>query len=569
MQRIGRIDQTRLTWLALGVLLVGAALLLWHETRGTTFWLDEWTWILHRRGSNVDAFLTPHNGHLSLVPVAIYKLLWATAGLDDYRPYRGLLIAGQLACGTLVFVYASRRVGGLLALAPAAVILFLGPGWQDILSPFQVAWLISLAAGVGALLMLDRNDKRGDVAASALLALSLASSGLGIALALGLAVDVLWGRRRWRDAWIVAAPLALYGVWWLVFQDASYFHRHNIVEAPRFVADAAAGVMSGLSGLTGHAVPDSGPTILDWGRPLAVAAVAVVGWRLLRLRPIPPRVLALLTIVLSFWVLTALNRADISAPYTSRYLYVGALVVVLLAVEMSRGVSVPWRVGVVLAVAVSAAIASNIGALRDASRFLRDQAQLATADRAALQIARPVLGPGYVARAFPGTPLLALDAGSYFAAMKQFGSRPPTPRVLATEPEGARKLADTELISAHRVALAPSPRNARPGTRPTVEAVAGGTTRGRDGCVTFVSGGTLRAAATGEVDTTVPPSGVVVTARGGPATIGVRRFADEFQTVGTLAASSSAVLRIGPDLAAQPWHIRVAAVGGATVCGLA
>ena len=46
----------------------------------------------------------------------------------------------------LLYVYARRRVGPYLALLPAIVVLFAGPGWQDILWPFQIAWLISIAA---------------------------------------------------------------------------------------------------------------------------------------------------------------------------------------------------------------------------------------------------------------------------------------------------------------------------------------------------------------------------------------------------------------------------------------
>src|SRR5207248_99128 len=82
------------------------------------------------------------------------------------------------------------------------------------------------------LLMLDRSDRAGDIAASVLLAVSIASSSLGIAVAVGLAVEVLWGRRRWRDAWIVAAPLVLYALWWVPYHDVNAFTRHNIVVSP-------------------------------------------------------------------------------------------------------------------------------------------------------------------------------------------------------------------------------------------------------------------------------------------------------------------------------------------------
>ena len=136
LRRVTRLEPTTLAWIALAVLLVAAAAFFYYETRGTTLWVDEWDWAQNRRGWDLDTFLRPHNGHLSLVPVAIYKLLFATAGLTHYAPYRIVLIAAHLLCVGLVFVYASRRVGSYLGVIAAALILFLGPAWQNILSPF-------------------------------------------------------------------------------------------------------------------------------------------------------------------------------------------------------------------------------------------------------------------------------------------------------------------------------------------------------------------------------------------------------------------------------------------------
>src|SRR4051794_21135041 len=45
------------------------------------FRFDEWGFVLGRHGSSVDDFLRPHNEHLSLVPVAIFKGLLATVGV--------------------------------------------------------------------------------------------------------------------------------------------------------------------------------------------------------------------------------------------------------------------------------------------------------------------------------------------------------------------------------------------------------------------------------------------------------------------------------------------------------
>jgi len=557
------------SWIALAALLLGAAAFFWHETRGTTLWFDEWEWALYRRGDDLGTFLEPHNEHLSLVPIAVYRLLFATAGLTDYAPFRALVIGGHVACVVLVYVYASRRVGGLAALLAAVPILFLGPAWQNFLWPFQIAWLISIAAGVGALLALDRRDRRGDAAACALLALAIASSGLGIPIAAGVAVELLWARRRPRDAWIVVAPLAVYASWWLVYQESD-FARHGVVLAPGFAADSAAAALSALAGLAGSTIAAERET-LGWGRPLAVLAAGIVIWRLAALRPVAPRVLALLAILLSFWLLTGLRRAGISSPDEGRYLYVGGLFLVLLAVELARGVALPRWAAALLACAVALSVVANIGDVRDGGRYLRSQAPSARAELAALELARPLVQPAYVVSGFPGHPLIRVRAGAYFEAAGAYGSPAASAGELAAAPEGARLLADAELARIHAAALAPVASGRPGGAAPAVDSASGGRTSADAACVRFRPAGARAAGVGSELAFTLPAAGVLLRAHGGPATVALRRFADGFpaQPLGTIGAGGSATLRIEPDLADRPWHVRVASERPVAACGVA
>jgi hypothetical protein len=577
-----RLEPDRLAWIALAGLLLVAAAFLYNETRDTTLWTDEWGWALDRRGGGLDTFLKPHSGHFSLIPVVLYKLLFATAGLGDNRPYRAMVIAGHLACVALVFVYAKRRIGSYPALLAAALLLFFGPGSADILWSFQITWQLSLAAGLSALLMLDRADRTGDVGACVLLGVSLASSGIGLAFAVGVAVDLLWGRRRWRQVWIVAAPLAVYALWWIAYQDANAFRLHNIVVAPGYVADAAAASISSLAGLSEIASPRPGPDLLvgvdqnlnehsplAWGQPLAVLAVVVLLWRLAAARPVPSRVLTLLTIALSFWTLTALNRAQNSPPFSSRYIYVGAFFILLLASEVASGARLSRRSAALLGAAVAAAIVSNVGVLRNDARFLQSQAELAKANFAAVEIGRPVARRDLVLTHFPAYPLLTIKVGRYFAMKKAIGSPAATPTQLAKQPEAARRAADLTLIDIDRIRLKPARRSLRPGTPPAVEAAAGGMVVRRGACVSFVPAGATPVNASHQLDVAVPSSGLAVTGLGGPVTVSVRRFADELQPIDRLAGSATAVLRIGPDLSVRRWHARVAPTDRATVCGLA
>ena len=410
----------------------------------------------------MDTFLEPHNEHLSLIPVAIYKLLFATVGLEHYGPYRVMVIVAHLGVTVLLFVYARRRVGSIPALCAAALLLFLGPGWHNILWPFQIGWLISLGAGVGALLALDRTDRRGDVTACALIAVSLASSGLGVAIAAGVLVELAWGRRLWRDVWIAAIPLAPYAVWWIVY-------RARGPRAPRDRPGArlCSGLRSRRIGRVGRTCRYRGANGVDplrWGRPLAVVAVIALLWLLGRYRRVPPRVLGLLTIMVAFWLLTGLRRAILEHPDASRYLYVGGLFILLLVAEVARGVSLPRRWTPLLIVAVAIAVLSNAGTMRDAGRFLRASADAARADLAALELSRDSVKPGYLATSFPGTPFVSVRAGPYFAAADDLGSPAYSPAQLVTAPEPARVNTDTELIDVHDIGPRAAPIGASFGT---------------------------------------------------------------------------------------------------------
>ena len=169
----------------------GVALVVWLSD--LTFWRDEWAFLLHRRGLDAGVFLDPHYEHIAIAPVAIYKALLAVFGMDSPTPFQLAAVAMFLTSVALVFVFLRRRVGGWLALAGVLPILFLGSSWDDLLWPFQIGYFGSMAAGVGALLALEREDRAGDLCACALLALSLSFSSVGIPFAAGVAVHVLTG----------------------------------------------------------------------------------------------------------------------------------------------------------------------------------------------------------------------------------------------------------------------------------------------------------------------------------------------------------------------------------------
>jgi hypothetical protein len=573
-ERLDRLVHDAPAWWALiglAALLVAGGAVLAYETRGTTFWADEWSWIVGRRSGGAGTFLQPHNQHLSLVPVAVYKLLFATAGLRHYAPYRAVLIACDLACAALVFAYVRRRLGGFLALLAAALILFFGPGWQDILWPFQIGWLIAIGAGVGALLVLDRGDRRGDIGAAILLMTSLGSASLGLAIAVGVAVDVLQRRRR-RDWWIFLAPLAVYALWWVLYQHTS-FNRHALSLLPRFVFDAAAGVLSSLTGLASIDVSHDTGDYLTWGAPLLVIAVGAIIWRLLR-RGAPPRAPTLLAILLSFWILTGLARAysgfgKLALAATgdeSRYLYVGAVFAILLASELLRGRRPSLWAGVVAAVLVAAAVVSNIAPLGDGARLLQSQANSTAALLEAIDVERPVVSPGYVSNGFFfGT----VTARGWFSAKRDLGS-PFAEQRLSSLSAIARLDADAQLIKIQGLGLTATRAVAQPvGLGPaSVEAAVGGAAVSHGPCTVFRPAVYTPSGSQSLLQVTVPSGGLLVEAGRAAVSVSARRYSSQFLALGTVAGYGSAALRPRRDLSSVPWHAQLESGAPFSACSL-
>jgi hypothetical protein len=555
------------------VLAAGAALII-YETRGTIFWADEWEWILSRRGGGLDSLLQPHNQHFVLIPVLLYKLLFAVVGLRHYWPYRGLLVATELICVSLIFVYARRRVGGFYALLAASLIMFFGPAWQDILWPFQSAWILTVAAGVGALLALDRGGRTADVGACVLLGVALASGSPGLAIAAGLAVEVAL-RRRWKDLWIVAVPILLYALWWLNYQQTS-FNRHSLVLLPRFVFNSAAGTVSALSGLA-QVTPynDSGGDFLSWGAPLLLLALVAMVWRLRLLRRIPPRVVTLGTILLAFWLLTGVGRAYVAlgplvltlSGHESRYLYIGAVFVVLLVVELARHrASDAPAVAAVLAVMSAAATLSNLGPLQDGAGLIRNQTEYTKAELETMNLSRTIAASSYVSNGFI---FGIVNAGGWFAAERALGSPALSTTGLAQQPGFARQAADSQLLKIQDPRLETAAPSAPTGTNPPViDAITAGSQHTVAGCVRFRPDPFTPTGAVASLAVTVPRGGLLVRDVAGSAIVGLRRYFSEFSTLGTIAGGGAAELQLKADLAPQPWHTQVTGTGSFTVCSL-
>ena len=544
------------------MLLVVTGAWLMYESRGTTLWFDDWILAQEYDENSLSGFVQPHNGHPTLVPVLVYRLLFATVGIDGSSAFRAVGVGGHLLVVAVLFCYALRRAGIGVALLAAVLILFLGPGWQNIIWGLQIGWLVSVAAGLGALLALDRRDRAGDLAACGLILVSIASSGPGIAIAAGLIVEVV-RTRELRATWIVLAPFGVFAVWWLAFQDSGAVRR-AVTAAPGFVADSAASTLAALTGLSGPLLTEETVT-LGWGRPLAVAAAALIVWRLWSMERVPTRVLTLLAMLGAFWILTALQRAGIGPAAASRYVYVGAVLIVALGVELVHGVAIGRRAWLLVGAAAAIVTVANVGDMRSGAAFLRDQGLLTRLGLTATEIARPVLEPDQPVTGIAGYPLVLVRADRYFEMARDIGTPAATVDELAGAPENFRRAADDQLAEMHGITL----QSAEPpasGTAPVVDAATGGDATTRDGCVVFTPAAAGPAEPAPSLDVTVPGGGLVIT---GASTVALRRFADGFadEPIGRVAPGGSGLLEIRPDRAPQPWHARVTPEARITACG--
>lgn len=549
----------------LGVLMLAAFVLLVGIGTKLTFFQDTWDFLLNRRSFTVDSLMVPHNEHIVLIPVLIQQFYLLLFGMRTAMPeYVGEAVL-LIAAAWLVFVYARRRVGDWTAVIVAALLLFIGAAWETLLWPFEICFVGPILFGTAMLLMLEREDRRGDLLACLFLLVAIGFNSLGVAFVAAGAVEVLqrasrertllsrdWAVAILRRCWIVVVPALLYFLWYEKWGTAATgaVTLENLLTAPRFMFDCLAANLEAVCGLAAN--NDAG---LGWGRPLAVgflAGVGVVAWRRpgLFTRIWPP--LATLTL---YWFLLALNHDAAREPNTSRYIYAGVALLLLVAVNVFEGLRLTSRQLMVGGAIALVTIFSNLGMMKQGAEHLRQEAILTKTGLGVMEIARPVIDP----RFFPTVDelgsyaLFGVSAGQYFEAVDAEGSPAWSPSQIAVASPPARHGADVTLASAESEQLGLEPE----GSGWSKHAPVG------IKCATFGgSGGTQVALVTGANTIEVAP--------GPPAHLFLRRFAtEEFPVaLGTVNGDSSNKLNVPVDTASStyPWYVDVEAQQHARVC---
>lgn len=536
----------------LGAALLTAGVMLLVLTRNLTFFQDTWDILMNRREFDADSLLRPHNEHIVLLPVAIEQFFLHVFGMSSALPEYLLMIAMTLVAAVLFFVYARRRVGDWLALMGTALLLFVGPAWSDLLWPFELGFIGSALFGLAMLVALDREDTTGDVIACVCLAIAAGFSSLGISFMAAAAVHLFQHRRDrgWGRAWFVAIPVLLFGLWYLGWgHDAeNHMSLRNVLDSPRYVVEGMAISLESLLGLSQAPIEGPPATVLDWGEPLLLGAIALVVVQQIRRPGFSPGFWPVLAATATNWFLTAFNYIPGREPSTGRYMYAAAVFALLLAVELLRGVRFGRKALTIMGVVTLAAVASNIHFFKDGSDWLENQSVLTKADLAGIEIAREQVAPEFeLAPQIAGTPsLIDVFAGKYLEAADEFGSPAYTSQELAEAPEPGPRQADLVISQALPLKTSTSPGTEAPGK----------------GCA-------LGGGPGGPEDTTLEPGVTKILVEPGPqVAIKLARFAAgdyPVQTAGA-AGETTMLLTIPKDRSSVPWRVRVEAEQTVYVC---
>jgi hypothetical protein len=539
---------------ALAILLVASTgLLIGLESKITFIW-DDWDFLLYRRGGGAAPFLDPHNQHIVAGPVIVYKALLGIFGMDSARPFQLVSNLFLATSGVLLFIYTRRRVGAPLALMGTALILFFGAAWQDLLWTFQMGLSGSVAAGLGALLALERDDRKGDLIAVVLLSVSTLFTEVGVAFTAGALVDIVLRDRPWKPRlYVVAVPLLLYAAWYAGWghTDHSSFSLRNVASSPGYVLDAISQAIAALLGLSGTKDPNSLVGI-EWGRVFLVAIAALAFLRFRRLGGVSRGLWVALAVGFAFWFLTAFNANPLRLPTTHRLLYPSGILVILIAAELLRGVELSRRALLVATAVTVCAVGSNILAFTNGYNFFRlvsaseeaDLAALEIADRSSFTLTTDVAS-GWI---FPAS------TPSYQSAVEAFGSPADTESELLTDPDS--KPDETDRVLAEALSIHLTPAAGRKG-----ELGEGGASHKGVSCRV------ARASPEGETGILLGPGRVAILdpASTRPELL-LARYSEELSVDLGALPGPDAVLRIPADRSVRPWRLGLRGDGPVTVC---
>lgn len=529
------------------------------------FWLqrdlawadDSFNWIMLSGLNPAKTMIEPYGGHLILTPMLIYRGGLALFG-DSYTAFGVVQIGLLLILSALIYEYGRRRVGPLLALPGAIVILFLGSSSNVLMQPMLgIQFLCALVPGVAGLLALERGDRRGDVAACVLFSLAALGFEMGLAFVAGGAVGIALREDRWRRAWVVAVPIAIYGIWrlWATKYGESGVELSNVPWIPAYAVDNLGVIGASLFGLffwVGHGqltyLKLVGFDLSHFGEGLVlltaeVLAIAMVVRRLLRRGPLPNTFWVAVVVLVTIWIEQGLALAPNRTPGEVRYVFPDTVAFLLVALECARGIRATRFVLIGATALTVAAVIGNLPRFKEGRDILVEYSTGARAAMAVMELDRAHMRPDFnpateAAEAYTPGHETYISPGSLASLSEKYGRYGYTIEELRSQPEGVRQTAD--IVAARGMELA------------VTESVAPGS-RCRTSQTT-----TIR----------LPRGGARLVAEGGSPLL-LRRFADNYAAeIGQLQPGVAATVRVPPDAAPNAWHAYAPSGGRLTACSL-
>jgi hypothetical protein len=567
-----RVGENRVAYAVLALAFALAAVLILVWGRGQTFINDEWNYLVSVRGFAPETLLHPQNGHLILVPLLVYKALFATVGAESHLPYQVTTVVLHLVVATLFFLLVRRRLPLAVAVALTVLVTFFGAGWDTVMGAYEIPNLIGMAAGLGMLLALEQRSAVANLAACLLLGLSLASFSVGIAFALG-ALFAIWlgGRAEWRRVWIVLVPGILYVAWFLWARKfgESEVTAEAISSLFSGMADQLAALCAAITGLfraPGSAeVADLIQIRPEWGYPLAIVLAGLLALHVRR----APRSIRFWTVAGTLVVYLALVAAGLSparAPNASRYVYMGGILALLLVAELASDIRWTTATGLVAVAIFGLSLMANVAELRVGGHLFAAEGDTNRATLAALELSRKQVDPNFQVEdgsTVHSHPDMFFSAGAFFDAAADFGSPAYSLPQLEGAGEQAREAADQELVRALEVGPAPLVGSLRySGTAPRLLVASDGSSVKLRSCLI------LRPAtgATGSFQLELPRGGFSYrTPPGAQLELSLARFAEAFSTT-VPALAGEAVVTIPGDASQVPWRAELKTSKRAIVC---
>lgn len=557
--------------LALTFAITAVLILVWGE--GQTFIQDEWSYVVVRSDWSLETLLAPQNGHLIVAPLLLYKGMLATFGAGSHLPFQALAVILHLTVATIFFCLVRRRLPLAAAVGLTVLVSLFGVCWDTIMASYEIPNLSGMAAGLGMLLALDRRTRGGDLAACALLALSLASFSVGIAFALGALVSIwLGGRTQWKRAWVFIVPSAIYLVWFVWARKYGQTEVTAVAISAIFsgMADQMAAICASITGL--YRVPGSTdiPVVLelrpDWGYPLALVLAGLVALHVRR----APRSIYFWTLAATLLVYLALVSVGLSparTPNAGRYVYMGGILALLLIAELGREIRWTTVSGLVAVVLLGLSLMASVAEMRAGGRLFSSEGETNRATLAAFELTRDRASPTFQVEdgtAIHSHPDMFFPAWEYIEATDKFGSPAYSLEQLRASGEQAREAADQELVRAldlKPVALA-APAVSRGAAPPALLSANGGQARRRGSCLVL----TPEPDQTASVRLKLPAGGFsYLTAPDATVTVKLARFGDLLVTELPPVAGPAEVA-IPRDAATTPWRAELTTAARTLVC---